>query len=119
MFRHLRFLVDEKAPATRGQSFKEALGFAHGFVGLKGVSEALSSRRVAGSVQEALDAPPLRRQRPPLTALLVKGVERFILRAQQVRHADHRLEGRQLPRHPCSCARRAVETSDGTPMSTC
>ena len=48
-----------RPPPTRAQSFCEALGFAKGFVGLSGVDEVLSSRRVAGSVQESLETTPL------------------------------------------------------------
>ena len=55
-FRYARYLVAHKAPPTRAQSFREALGFAKGYVGPQGVDEVLASRRVTGAVQESLDA---------------------------------------------------------------
>ena len=83
VFQYLRFLVSERAPPTRGQSFREALGFARGFVGLAGVEDVLGSRRVAGSVQEGLDRREIRRQRPPLTASMVMRLEAFMVDASR------------------------------------
>ena len=74
-FKYVRYLIGSRAPPTRAQSFREALGFAKGFVGLKGVDQVLTSRRVTGSVQEALDARVERIQRDPLTVEMVKLLE--------------------------------------------
>ena len=79
VFTYMRFLVDERAPPTRAQSFREALGFAKGYVGLQGVDEVLASRRIAGSVAESLDAKPVLKQRDPLSAEMVRELEAYVV----------------------------------------
>ena len=77
-FLYVRHLVAHRAPPTRAQSFREALGFAKGYVGLQGVEAVLSSRRVVGAVQEALDSRAERVQRDTLKVLMVKFLESAI-----------------------------------------
>ena len=74
-FRYVRYLVAHRAPPTRAQSFREALGFAKGYVGLAGVDPVLASRRVVGAVQEALDERAERVQRDVLTVPMVRFLE--------------------------------------------
>jgi hypothetical protein len=49
IFRYFDDLNLEGAPPTRASSFKESLNFSKGYVGLEGVTEVLSSRRIQGA----------------------------------------------------------------------
>ena len=46
VYSYAKHLEDSEAPATRASAFKEALNFANGMLGLKGVSQAVLSPRV-------------------------------------------------------------------------
>lgn len=51
---YVKYLEDSEKPATRASAFKEALNFASGMLGLKGVSQAVLSARVRGCVYNSL-----------------------------------------------------------------
>ena len=78
IFSYLTFLATEGAPPSRGQSFREALGFAKGFIGLGGVDAVLASRRVHGQVLASLDRRREKRQRDVLPVIMVKSLEELV-----------------------------------------
>ena len=78
VFKYLDDLLMEGAPPTRAQSFTEALNFAKGYVGLQGVHDALSSRRVHGAVLASYARKDVRKQRSPLTKAEVVSLELFM-----------------------------------------
>ena len=88
VFEYMDSLVASGAPATRAQSFREALGFAKGFVGLRGVDAVLRSRRVSGCVSACLDTRRMRRQRDPLHREVVEHLESEILLSESVDDID-------------------------------
>ena len=79
VFKYLDDLLQEGAPPTRAQSFTEALNFAKGYVGLQGVPDALSSRRVHGAVLASFSRKGVRKQRSPLTKAEVVSLELFMM----------------------------------------
>jgi len=78
VFAYLRFLTTESAPPSRAQSFREALGFAKGFIGLWGVDDVLSSRRVSGEVVASLDRRAEKKQQDVLPVVMVHALEELI-----------------------------------------
>ena len=78
IFRYMEDLHSEGAPASRAQTFKEALNFSVGMVGLRGVREALSSRRVLGSALASFSRKAEVRKRHPLTKDELVALERFL-----------------------------------------
>ena len=77
------YLVDmrhEGAPATRAQSFLEALRFAGGLVGLS-VPVDLCSARVRGAAARAYSRLRARRPAVPLTVDMVRGLEMLVVTA--------------------------------------
>ena len=79
VFKYLDDLLMEGAPPTRAQSFTEALNFAKGYVGLQGVPDALSSRRVHGAVLASYARKGVLKKRAPLTKAEVLSLESFMM----------------------------------------
>jgi hypothetical protein len=67
VFRYVDDLGLEGAPPTRARSFTEALNFSKGYVGLGGVTDILSSRRVQGAASASYSRKREVRKRFPLT----------------------------------------------------
>ena len=84
VFKYLDDLLMEGAPPTRAQSFTEALNFAKGYVGLQGVHDALSSRRVHGAVLASYARKDVRKQRSPLTKAEVVSLELFMMKSSRL-----------------------------------
>jgi len=78
VFDYVEDLLLEGAPPTRATSFKEALNFSSGFVGLRGVKEVLSSRRIIGSAQASRSRKCDTSKRLPLTKSELVLLEEFV-----------------------------------------
>lgn len=76
--RYMRDLVSSKAPSTKGQSFREALGFAHGMLHLQGVDEALRDPLVSAYARKLLAGKCEDRQAAPLPLVAVQALETFM-----------------------------------------
>ena len=80
VFQYMEDLLYEGAPPTRAQTFKESLNFAHGFVGLQGVRDVLTSRRIQGSALSSLARKSEPKKRSPLTKAELVLLEQFVVR---------------------------------------
>ena len=78
VYRYVRALAEECAPASRAQSFVEALRFLVGTWGCKVSLPDVLSARVLGATQASSDRKRLLRQRPPLTASVVGQLEAYL-----------------------------------------
>ena len=75
VYAYVGYMRDHGLPATRATSFVEALGFAMGLLGLDGVSDILSSRRVKGAALASFKRKRLTTKRAPLTVSMVSDLE--------------------------------------------
>ena len=80
-YAYVRNLRQDRAPATRGMKFKEALGFFQGTLGLKNVGEVITSPRFQGAVFSHADTKRPLVQRDPLSVVEVSVLESAVLRA--------------------------------------
>jgi hypothetical protein len=78
VFRYFDDLNMEGAPPTRAASFKESLNFSKGYVGLEGVTEVLSSRRIQGAALVSFARKRGTRKRLVLTKAELLSVEDFL-----------------------------------------
>ena len=67
VYSYAKHLEDSEAPATRASAFKEALNFAGGMLGLKGVSQAVLSPRVRGCVYNSIKRKRITVKKEPWT----------------------------------------------------
>ena len=67
VYSYAKHLEDSEAPATRASAFKEALNFANGMLGLKGVSQAVLSPRVRGCVYNSIKRKRITVKKEPWT----------------------------------------------------
>ena len=74
-FAYAESLRTEGAPATRLQSWREALGFAKAFAGLEGVDEVLESRRISGSALRCYATKRIQVKRQQLSVRMVTALE--------------------------------------------
>lgn len=82
IYAYVRALEAERAPATRAQSFIEAVRFLSGVAGLSiNLQEALSSR-VLGATMASADRKRLLLQSPALTVQALATMENFVLESQ-------------------------------------
>ena len=75
---------DDRAPATRASSFLEALGFAHGTLGLDGALDAHGAPQVMGAATAAFDRKRPRVQDVPYTVDAVKYFENLVFEGDTV-----------------------------------
>jgi hypothetical protein len=76
VYAFLRDMVNK--PPSFSSSFKEALGFMHGTIGVDGCKEAYDSKRVSGFCSNMALTKRPRVQAPPLTVDQVKYLEEFV-----------------------------------------
>lgn len=81
-YSYVSYLRSSGAPATRAESFLQALAFSKGVVGLRGVDEVLGSGRVTGSAFNSFLAKRPLKQRDPLT------VEQLLILERVVQESD-------------------------------
>ena len=94
LYAYMDFLVkDSKSRPTSGKSFLEAVRFAGGVFGLRGV-EGLTSARVSGAAEKLARTAPPTRQAAPLSVEQVKTLENMACDAANV--ADRVLLGGML-----------------------
>lgn len=94
LYAYMDFLVkDGKSRPTSGKSFLEAVRFAGGVFGLRGV-DGLTSARVSGAAEKLARTAPPTRQAAPLTVEQVKTLENMACDAESV--ADRVLLGGML-----------------------
>ena len=77
-FAYADSLRSEGAPATRLQSWREALGFARVYVGLRGTEEVLGSRRITGSALRCFATKRMQVKRQVLSAKMVMSLEDIV-----------------------------------------
>jgi hypothetical protein len=78
VYEYLKHLEDSSAPASRGQTFREALGFGLGFFGLDGVQDSVASSRVVGLAKKGLSRKEEVKQRDPLSVPMLNSLEEFV-----------------------------------------
>ena len=64
---YIQFLDKTDAPPTSALAFKQALGFAKGMIGLKGVDEILASARFRGAVEKVYRKKAPKKTKDPWT----------------------------------------------------
>ena len=74
-YSYLSDLKTERAPASRGQKFREAVAFSHGVVGALGAMEVISSRRCQGAAIGLLKNKAKHQQRDPYTVDQLRALE--------------------------------------------
>ena len=77
VFSYLCFLADERAPATRGATFRETINWMGGLFSFD-VAATASSARVRGQAVRLLRTRGVLRQRDPLTVSMVEALEKVI-----------------------------------------
>ena len=78
VYNYIRSLRILKAPATRAQRFREAIGFAFGVVGAYGAEDILASGRCKGAALRSLETKAEYRQMDPLYARQLDSLERGV-----------------------------------------
>ena len=76
---YVKYLEDSEKPATRASAFKEALNFASGMLGLKGVSQAVLSARVRGCVYNSLKRKRVTVKKEPWTKEDIAKMEEAVI----------------------------------------
>jgi hypothetical protein len=77
-FAYADSLRSEGAAATRLQSWREALGFAKAYAGLRGVEEVLDSRRISGSALRCYATKRVQVKRQQLSVNMVMSLEDIV-----------------------------------------
>ena len=67
VYKYLRSLQDDKAPATRASRFREAVSFSFGVLGADGCSDVMGSRRCHGAALGSSETKCRHSQRDPWT----------------------------------------------------
>ena len=81
VYSYVRALEVEQAPATRAQSFVEAVRFLFGVAGLHIDLRSVLSARVLGAAMAAADRKRVLVQSPPLSVYAVAKMEEFVLKS--------------------------------------
>ena len=83
VYSYLTHLVSSKAPATRSQRFREAVGFSKGVVGAFGADEVISSKRCHGASVRSMITKRTHLQMDPFTVDQLKAYERGVFECQE------------------------------------
>ena len=76
---YIKYLGQQGAPATRADSFLQALRFSEAVLGLSGVEEVVGSARIVGAAFNCFVKKRPLRQRAPLTVAQVLALEDFVI----------------------------------------